>query len=268
MKKLIVSVFVAVISISSALALNPSREYKVTPAKFGMSFKEEKIPTKDGAILNAWFFELPKKTTNWVVISGSGDGNMADMLEQVNSFMSAGYNVCTYDYRGYGSSSEFAVESAIFIYPQFITDLNSTLDYLRKSRAVTKFNLYGQNIGAGLSIGVGAQRPETVKIIADGPWTSLEQMRKKYSEIDKVVILPFGYDKNYEPIYAFDKPKAQIKGLLAIVSTSDKLITTADIKSIKGVTDTYVVKTSDTNADNFATDKEEYFKKISAFLSK
>ena len=247
MKKIIFAVFVTLITLNSASALNPVREYKVTPAKFGMSFKEEKIPTKDGAILNAWFFELPKKTTNWVVISGSGDGNMGDVLEQVNSFLSAGYNVCTYDYRGYGTSSEFAIDPELFIYPQFIVDLTSTLDYLRKSRAVTKFNLYGQSIGAGLSIGVGAQRAETVKIIADGPWTSLELMRKKYSEIGKVVVLPFGYDKNYEPIYAFDKPKAQIKGLLAIVSPNDKLITPADIKTINGVTDTYVVKTSPAN---------------------
>lgn len=268
MKKIIIAAVVALITINNAKALNPVREYKVTPAKFGMTFKEEKIPTKDGATLNAWFFELPKKTTNWVVISGSGDGNMGDVLEQVNSFLSAGYNVCTYDYRGYGTSSEFAIDPQLFIYPQFIVDLNSTLDYLRKSRAVTKFNLYGQSIGAGLSIGVGAQRPETQKIIADGPWTSLELMRKKYTEIDKVVVLPFGYDKNYEPIYAFDKPKAQIKGLLAIVSPNDRLITPADIKTIKGVTDTYVVKLSPANADNYSTDKEEYFKKISNFLDK
>lgn len=59
-----------------ANALHPSREYKVLPSKFGMTYKEEKIAQKDGAILNGWFFEQPKKTTNWVVISASGDGNM------------------------------------------------------------------------------------------------------------------------------------------------------------------------------------------------
>ena len=82
--------------------------------------------------MNAWFFELPKKSTNWVVISGSGDGNMGDYLEIVNSFISAGYNVCTYDYRGYGNSSDFTIDPDLFIYPQFITDLNAVLDYLRK----------------------------------------------------------------------------------------------------------------------------------------
>src|SRR5690349_11159782 len=45
-----------VVSITS-FALNPSREYKFKPEKYGMQYKEEKIPTKDGASLNAWFFE-------------------------------------------------------------------------------------------------------------------------------------------------------------------------------------------------------------------
>lgn len=248
-------------------ALNPSREYKATPAKFGMSYKEEKIKTKDEAILNAWFFELPKKTTNWVVISGSGDGNMGDYLEIVNSLMSAGYNVATYDYRGYGSSSDFTIDPDLYIYPQFITDLNTVLDYLRKSRAITKFDLFGQNIGAGLSIGVGAQRPETRKIIADGPWTGLEPMKKRIKEkMNKDVNMPFGYDKNYEPMYAFDKPKGQIRGLLIIVSPQDPLFNPIDIKMIKGVSETYIVKASAKNADNFTTDKNTYFERLAKFL--
>src|SRR4030095_10941800 len=142
-----------VISSLPTFALNPSREYKVTPDKFGMQYKEEKIKTSDDAVLNAWFFENAKKSINWVVVSGSGDGNMADQLEIVNSFLSAGYNVVAYDYRGYGASSEFKIDPDLFIYPQFITDLNAVLDHLRKSRAITKFDLFGQNIGAGLSIG-------------------------------------------------------------------------------------------------------------------
>ena len=260
-KKIILAVMVFIIAFANEMkALNPSKEYKTTPSKFGMNYKEEKIATKDGSTLNAWFFELPKKTTNWVVISGSGDGNMGDELEIVNSFMSAGYNVCTYDYRGYGKSSDFTIDADLFIYPQFITDLNSVLDYLRKSRAITKFDLYGQNIGAGLSIGVGAQRPETRKIIADGAWTGLEPMKKKIKEkMNKDVNMPFGFDKNYEPMYAFDKPKGKITGCLAIVSPQDPLITPADMKMIKGVTETYTVKGSAKNADNFTTDKNAYF---------
>lgn len=251
-----------------SLALNPSKEYKVTPDKFGMQYKQEEVKTSDGAVLNAWFFENTKKSINWVVISGSGEGNMADHLEIVNSFLSAGYNVATYDYRGFGASSEFKIDPDLFIYPQFITDLNAILDHLRKSRAITKFDLFGLNIGAGLSIGVGANRPETKKIIADGPWTSLEGMKAKIkSKTGKEINMPFGYDKTHEPLYAFEKPKGPMKNLMIIISAQDPIVGPSDVKVIKGVNEVYVVKNSPTNADNFSTDKNAYFEKISKFLA-
>src|SRR5205085_6215734 len=110
-------------------SLNPSREYKVKPEKYGMVYKEEKVTTKDAASLNAWFFETAKKTTNWVVISASGDGNMADNIEICGQFLSAGWNVCMYDYRGYGASSDFPIDPDTYIYPQFLNDLNAMCDY-------------------------------------------------------------------------------------------------------------------------------------------
>ena len=249
-------------------SLNPSHEYKIKPEKYGMVYKEEKITTKDGASLNAWFFETAKKTTNWVIISGSGDGNMADNIEICGQFLSAGWNVCMYDYRGYGASSEFPIDPDTYIYPQFLNDLNGVADYLRKSRAITKFDLYGQNIGAGLSLGVGCNRPETRKIIADGSWTGLELMKKKYKELkSKEVIIPFGYDKTFEPMYACDKMRPSLKGVLLIVSPQDEFLNPTDMKLLKCSTAMYIVPTSPSNAENFTTDKNFYFEKVSKFLT-
>src|SRR4029078_12510648 len=140
---------------------------------------------------------------------------------------------------------------------QFAFDLNAALDYLRKSRAITRFDLYGQNIGAGLSIGVGAAMVEARKIIADGPWTSLEQMKKKMKEKKgKDVIIPFGYDKNMEPIYACDKARPTVKGgLMIIVSPQDEMLNPTDMKLLKCSTLTYIVTASPSNAENFSTDK-------------
>jgi len=249
-------------------ALNPSKEYKVKPEKYGMTYKEEKIQTPDGSTLNAWFFETSKKTVNWMVISGSGDGNMSDNIEIAGQFLSAGWNVLMYDYRGYGASSDFPIDPDTYIYPQFLTDLKATLDYLRKSRFITRFDLYGQNIGAGLSLGVGNNRPEVRKIIADGPWTGLELMKKKLKEKNgKEPIIPFGYDKTFEPMYACDKTRATIKGVMIIVSAQDDLLNPNDMKLLKCATNTYVVAGSKTNAENFPSDKNVYFERISKFLN-
>jgi len=250
-----------------SFALNPSREYKVKPDKYGMVYREEKIGTKDGASLTAWFFVAPKHVTNWIVISGSGDGNMADDLELTSQFLSAGWNVCMYDYRGYGSSSDFAIDADTYIYPQFVTDLNAVLDYLRKTRAITKFDLFGKNIGAGLSLGVGSQRPETRKIIADGPWTSLEQMKNKIkAKKNKDVIIPFGYNKNFEPLFGCGNSVPHLKGAMVIVSAQDELVNPQDVAALKCISSTYVVK-SPSNDENFTTDKNTYFEKITRFLT-
>ena len=253
---------------NAASALNPSKEYATKPEKYGMTYKEEKVPTKDGASLNAWFFETAKKTTNWVIISGSGDGNMADNIEIASQFLSAGWNVAMYDYRGYGSSSDFAIDPETYIYPQFIADLNGVADYLRKSRAITKFDLYGTNIGAGLSLGVGCNRTETRKIIADGSWTGLELMKKKFKDVlAKNVVIPFGYDKNYEPMYACDRSRPTIKGVMLIVSAKDSMINPNDMKLLKCQTTMYIVANSPSNAENFNTDKNVYFEKVNKFLN-
>jgi pimeloyl-ACP methyl ester carboxylesterase len=266
--KHILSALLLLFAIQS-FALNPSREYKIKPEKYGMAYREEKITTKDGASLNAWFFTVPKKiVTNWMVISGSGDGNMADDLELASQFLSAGWNVCMYDYRGYGASSEFQIDADTYIYPQFVTDLNSVLDYLRKTRAVTKYDLFGKNIGAGLSIGVGTQRPDARKVIADGPWTSLEGMKKKLKEKrSKDVLIPFGYNKMNEPLYGCDKSATHLKGVLLIISPQDDLVSPQDFSSMHCITSTYLVKESPNNTANFETDKNAYFDHIAKFLA-
>jgi pimeloyl-ACP methyl ester carboxylesterase len=274
MKKIIIlSVFI--LFAGYVLALNPSREYKVLPDKFGMKYKEELIPTSDGAKINTWYFECPKKVNNNIIISGSGDGNMADNLELINSFLSAGYNVLAYDYRGYGKSSDFTIEPDVYIYPQFITDLTTVMDHLKKLRASSKFDLYGINIGAGLSLGVGANRLETRRIIADGPWISLEAMKTKIKTVQgKDIVLPFGFDKNYEPVYGLETPKTKIQNILIFVSPKDELISPADLKpllsakGVKSVIEIFQVKKSPSNSQNFSTDKNAYFEKINELIAK
>lgn len=266
MKKILLAAAFLVCS-QMLFALNPSKEYKVKPEKYGMSYKEERIATKDGASLNAWFFEAPKKTTNWIIISNSGTGNMADDIEIAGQFLSSGWNVVMYDYRGFGTSTEFPIDPDTYIYPQFINDLNAVADHLRKSRAITKFDLYGKNIGAGLSLGVGANRPETRKIIADAPWTGLEVMKKKYKDQkQQEIIVPFGFDKNYEPMYACDKARPNLKGVMLIISTKDEFLNPQDMKVLRCITSSYYVQSSPSNEENFSTDKNIYFEKVTKFL--
>ena len=74
-----------------------------------MNYKGRKSPDEGRSLVNAWFFEtVRKKTTNWMVISGSGDGQWADDIELAGvSFFGGLGTLPGNDYRGDGASSDF-----------------------------------------------------------------------------------------------------------------------------------------------------------------
>lgn len=235
-----------------------------------MIYEETKVTTSDGALLNVWYFPANVKTTKLVLMSHNGEGNMADYLRKVDQFTSIGLNVVCYDYRGYGESSKFTIDNTMYIYPHFQDDLTAMIDHCRKNH-VAKFYLYGWGIGAGLSLGIGYNRPEVVKIIADSPFLSMEDLEARFSKSDEQLEVPFaGYDKKHEPINTFDlNPSASLTGVLLIIGSEDHFFTEKDMdmlaKKQKKFTQVKVMGGGD-GKDNFKADKAAYFKMIKEFL--
>ncbi len=260
---------------STLFALNPSRTYKQLPDKYNMVYEAHDVKTSDGVTLKAWYFPANTKTTRLVLISHNGEGNMADYLRRVDQFTSIGYNVVTYDYRGFGESSEFEVDNNMYIYPHFQDDLKAMIDFCRQ-QYVQSFDMYGWGIGAGLSLGIGYNRKEIKKIIADTPFLSMEDLETRFETWDAPMEVPFaGYDKKYEPIYSMDNEPVIIKGneknIKLIVGSADILYRDSDYKDMVNKQkklfdkDIYIVENPD-GKDNFRVSKADYFKVISEFL--
>ncbi len=262
------------LSATSALALNPSRTYKQLPDKYNMKYEEHKVKTSDGAELTAWYFPANEKTTRLVLISHNGEGNMADYLRRVDQFTSIGFNVVTYDYRGFGTSSEFEIDNNMYIYPHFQDDLKAMIDFCRK-QFVQSYYLYGWGIGGGLSMGIGYNRTEARAIIADTPFFSMEDLEERFSSWDEPMEVPFaGYDKLFEPYYSLDNEPKTLKNvdkkILLIIGSNDELYSPMDMETLKKkqkkiVEDVYVVENPD-RKDNFRIDRSAYFQQVRAFL--
>ncbi len=255
----------------SALALNPSRKYAINPSDFGMSYQELKIPTSDGLTLNAWYFPSSQTSYKIMVLSDDGNGNMADLIEQVSIFLSLGYHVLTYDYRGFGTSSDFDIKPTFYIYAQFQKDLTAVVDYIKKEKtSIPKIHLYGKGIGAGLSIAVAANRLIGT-VIADSPYTTFDLAKQRIKEATgQDVIIPLGYDKNeLEPKYALASKGGQMNGILYIVGDKDLVYTVKDIKELvkirNSISSVYIVKNSN-GENNLSIDKEKYLEEIKKFL--
>ena len=259
-------------------ALNPSRTYKQLPDKYNMKYTPHTVSTKDGAKLKAWHFpaSTKSKTTKLILICHSGEGNMADYLRRVDQFTSIGYNVVTFDYRGYGESSDFEIDKNMYIYPHYTKDVNAMIDFCRKQYVAT-FDMYGWGIGGGLSLGIGYNRKEIKKIIADTPFLSMEDLESRFEDWEEPMEVPFaGYDKKYEPIYTLDNPpsiaEGQTKKVKLIIGSNDVLFEKSDMEKLvskrKKVFDSsiYVVENPD-RKDNFKSSKEGYMKDVKTFLA-
>jgi len=272
MKKILALLFtLALLQTNYANALNPVRTYLVKPSDFGMNYEEIKIKTDDGMLLNAWYFPSSQTSYKIMVLSDDGNGNMSDLIEQVSVFLSLRYHVLAYDYRGFGTSSDFEIKPNFYIYSQFQKDLNAVVDYIKKEKtSIPKIHLYGIGIGAGLSIAVGANR-NLGTIIADSPYTTFELAKTRIKEAKNIdVLVPLGYNKvECEPKYALESKGAQLSGIFYIVGDKDLVYTPKDIKELmkirSGISFIYVVKNS--NGDNnLSVDKEKYLAEIKSFL--
>lgn len=270
MTKKIVAIVFALVLTTKVFALNPSRDYAVLPTEYGMDYKEVMIPATDDVKLAAWIFKPAGESKKFIIISDDGVGNMADNIELVAQFLSIGYNVITYDYRGFGKSDDFAINNKFFIYPQFTKDIIGVVEYTRKYYT-TVMDMYGIGIGAGLSLAVGANRIEVKRVIADGTYSSFEETKARYyDKRNEDVMMPLVYDKMFmEPKYALVSKGTQLYGILYIVGDQDDLFGPDDAKTLQKVhaknCEIYIVPGA-TNDENFKTNKNVYFDHVKKFI--
>ena len=254
-------------------SLSPKKDYEVTPADFGLNFKEYSIKTKDGATLKSWYFPSKKKSGTLVIVSHDGEGNMASVMEIASNYLSLGYSVLTYDYRGYGGSSAFKINSNFVVYSEFAKDLDAVIDYaFNKIRGNNKIYLHGKGMGAAISIGVGAKRRAVTKIIADSPWDDLNNYQKVMKEVkQKELMIPLAYERPLlDPKFALAGKYAKMSEYLLIHGGDDDVFTSKMMKNISKVNASKVKVESIKKAtyDNtFSKDKTAYFKLIEDFLN-
>ncbi|MCC6699953.1 MAG: alpha/beta hydrolase [Fluviicola sp.] len=259
-------------------ALNPSKTYKQLPDQKTMPFTEHDVKTSDGATLKAWYFTPAQlvKTTSLVLICHNGEGNMADYLLRASSFTAMGHSVVMFDYRGFGRSSDFEIDNNMYIYPHFQDDVKAMIDFCR-GKTTQAIDMYGWGIGAGLSLGIGWNRAEVRRIIADTPFLSMEDLEKRFSTWDTPMEVPLaGFEKKFEPIYSLDSEPSVLKGaskkVILIIGSNDVLFNMEDMKTLQSKQKTYVnqevyVVNNPERMDNFSINTKEYCSKIASFLN-
>jgi hypothetical protein len=271
MKRLILFLCLIALGIST-FALNPSRKYAAKPGDFGLNYDEVSIETEDNLTLKGWLYKPVEQSFKMIILSDDGDGNMADLIEIASNYVSLGFYVLTYDYRGYGESADFTINNNFYIYAQFEKDLQAAINYSRKYHSKMKIvDLFGIGIGGALSISVGANRTEIFQVIADSPYSTLEAMKKRIKEKRNLdVLLPLGFNKYLlEPYYALESKGTSLYNVMFICGEYDDLVGPDDIKDLAKVQknrSVILIIKGVNGTETFTKDKNYYFEQIREFL--
>ena len=178
---------------SIAWALKPTREWVATPDSLGLRYQTIALTTPDLAQLAGWLVEpaadVPDRHTTMVMAYGDGN-NMSYFLHQARALSQGGYRVYLFDYRGFGHSSDFAIDRQRLYYPEFSTDLRTVLADARRRYPRSRTGIIAFSMGTIMASEVAATS-KCDFLVAEGYVASPQQLVAGiFVRNQKVVTLP------------------------------------------------------------------------------
>lgn len=188
MKQILIIILLGLSTI--AKSISPEREYRFTPDMRGLKYSEYQVETTDNYTINVWEYELPDsvKSDRTIILVGTDAGNMGYLIWQAKALIRKGVRVISFDYRGFGKSSDFEINKDFLFYQEFGLDLDSVIKATRNKYANDKVGLYSMSMGTYISL-LGKEKIDF--LIAEGfyydPQKVVERIKISKSEL---VLLP------------------------------------------------------------------------------
>lgn len=251
----------------TVFALEPDRVYPYRPEAFGLIYKEFTVVTKDHYKINVWFFPAqdslsmtqyqpnPKKRAYTtidsqkrptIIIIPADAGNMAPSAQFAYYMCSKGYNVVTFDWRGFGESDNWPTTTNFLCYTEFFKDINAVVAGVKSLNEVDSKNIgiYGFSMSAFVSFPIFNQNKDIKCFIGRALSADYEGIRDYWvKKEDHHVLLPSDYPHDLYPKNIADKVT---KPCFLIVGELDKLTPpwmSQDIYSkLKGDKEIWIVK--------------------------
>lgn len=156
----------------------PTRDEPSTPAEWGLKYETIDFKSLDGTPLHGWFIpaknKAPANAKATVVFSHGNAGSIGHHLGFCVWLAEAGYNVITYDYRGFGKSGGSVGRRGM------IDDVKAAFAYAggRSDIDANRLISYGHSLGGAQSVTALGETP--VKglraVVIDGAFASYQAM--------------------------------------------------------------------------------------------
>ncbi len=139
----------------------PDRTAYTQPQQFGLQFTEVAIPGPDGSRLHGWWLPAQGPAKGTVLHLHGNAANISNHLPLVAWVPKAGYNLLTFDYRGFGQSDGTPSLDGV------VADSLAALGWLRQRPDVDPQRLVvlGQSLGGATAVRMVAADPAGVKLL-------------------------------------------------------------------------------------------------------
>ena len=153
----------------------PDREEYDSPERIGFTFEHVFFNSPDGTLLSGWFIPAvgvtsPREAKGTVIHLHGNAQNMTAHWSFAEFVPPRGYNLFTFDYRGFGDSAPVRPDpKGVF------EDSVAALDYLRSRTDIDaeKLFVFGQSLGGMLAIAASGASPQGIcAVLAEAPFHS------------------------------------------------------------------------------------------------
>jgi len=249
-------------------------DYFITPFELQVPFENIEFKTFDGVTLRGWW--MPG-TNRHVILGCSGkDGTKDDLIGIGSALWRAGYSVLLFDCRDRGESDQ-ARRTMGFIEQ---LDAEAAISYAKNRKPDARLGMLGFSMGAVLAILAAAVDDAVQAVVADSPFTSLDQLvggRLKAKHIPALPLMPvvnfwnkvlYGY--SLQAVRPLDLvSRISPRPILVIHGEKDTLIPLSSAKQIYAHAGEpkyfWQVRGADHCGAYFA-DRKTYMEKVTAFF--
>lgn len=168
----------------NGLFYHPDPVQYTTPAQFHQKYEDVYFTSRDGTRLHGWFIPAAGKARATIVHFHGNAENMSAHYAFIAWLPPRGYNVFTFDYRGYGQSGGSPDRDGIH------DDAQAALDYVaaRADAGSRNVVILGQSLGGAVGIVAAAEHKQDLRaVIIESTFTSYRAIAHDKAEEVPVV---------------------------------------------------------------------------------
>ena len=209
--------------LQAAYAIDPAKEYILTPDSIGWNYTSFNIKSGQFQIAN-WVYKpnthTDKKTV--LILALPDAGNQSYFVYHAATLANAGYTVVTFDYRGFGRSSDFEIDRNQLYYTEFSEDLMAVVAVVAKEFKGKQIGIFGMSMGTTITNRIIYKLQKKIDFyIADGLVVDTDVIVSRWNQNNQKLTLP-------ESSKSYTRALAKLALPVMIFCASTDVITTCD----------------------------------------